>query len=87
MPERAVSTATGSIGNGKMDLPPLEPLSAIRKNVVRICHDLRIPLTAILANAEFLTKPKLTEGERGEFFCEISAFHDRNDLISIGGLD
>ena len=87
MPEQGLSMAqslvTGSIRNGRMDLPPREPLSAFRKNVVRICHDLRLPLTAVLANAEFLTKPKLTESERDEFYCEIRAAIDfMSEMIS-----
>ena len=36
-----------------------------------ISHDLRQPLTAILANAEFLSRPDLSEMERIEFFREI----------------
>jgi signal transduction histidine kinase len=87
MPEQAFSIAqslvTGSVRSGRIDLRQREPLSAFRKNVVRICHDLRLPLTAILANAEFLTEPKLTEGERGEFYCEIRAAIDfMGEMIS-----
>src|SRR5882672_404836 len=37
------------------NLPILEPLSAVSRMVAFISHDLRQPLTAILANAEFLT--------------------------------
>ena len=87
MPDQAFSRARslvdGSIGRRRADLPPSEPLSAFRKNVVRICHDLRLPLTAILANAEFLTKPRLTESERGEFYDEISSAIDfMSEMIS-----
>src|ERR1700722_711116 len=87
MPDQAFSRARslvdGSIGRRRADLPPSEPLSAFRKNVVRICHDLRLPLTAILANAEFLTKARLTESERGEFYDEISSAIDfMSEMIS-----
>ncbi len=36
-----------------------------------ISHDLRQPLTAILANAEFLTRPNISEIERSDFYQEI----------------
>jgi signal transduction histidine kinase len=36
-----------------------------------------------LANAEFLTKPKLSEGERGEYYREITAaIHFMSEMIS-----
>jgi signal transduction histidine kinase len=48
-----------------------------------ICHDLRLPLTAILANAEFLTHPDISEMERHEFYQEIRWAIDRmNELVS-----
>src|SRR5579863_4474459 len=87
MPEQALSRArslvAGSIRNRRTGLPLREPLDSFRSNVVRICHDLRLPLTAILANAEFLIKPRLTESERGEFYNEIrSAIDFMSDMIS-----
>jgi signal transduction histidine kinase len=87
MPEQAVSRArslvAGSIRSRRTDLPLREPLDSFRRNAVRICHDLRLPLTAILANAEFLTKPRLTERERGEFYDEIrSAIDFMSEMIS-----
>jgi signal transduction histidine kinase len=87
MPEQALSRALSlvarSIRSRRRDLPLREPLSAFRRNVVRICHDLRLPLAAILANAEFLTKPRLTESERAEFYCEIrSAIDFMTEMIS-----
>jgi signal transduction histidine kinase len=50
---------------------PLEPDFAISRMVAFISHDLRQPLTAILANAEFLTRPDVSEMERIEFLREI----------------
>jgi signal transduction histidine kinase len=87
MPEqtfsRARSLVAGSVRTRRTDLPLREPLDSFRRNAVRICHDLRLPLTAILANAEFLTTPRLTEGERGEFYDEIrSAVNFMSEMIS-----
>ena len=87
MPEQSISRArslvAGSIRSRRADLPFREPLGSFRRNVVRICHDLCLPLTAILANAEFLTKPRLTESERGELYDEIrSAIGFMSEMIS-----
>ena len=48
-----------------------EPLPAVSRMVALICHDLRLPLTAILANAEFLTQSNISEMERAVFTKEI----------------
>jgi len=51
--------------------------------VAVICHDLRLPLTAILANAEFLTQSDISETERNEFYQEIRWSIDRmNELVT-----
>jgi signal transduction histidine kinase len=51
--------------------------------VALICHDLRLPLTAILANAEFLTQSDISETERNEFYQEIRWSIDRmNQLVT-----
>jgi signal transduction histidine kinase len=51
--------------------------------VALISHDLRHPLTAILANAEFLTRSDATETQRNEFYEEIRSAIDRmNQLLS-----
>jgi signal transduction histidine kinase len=51
--------------------------------VALICHDLRLPLTAIMANAEFLTQSDISETERNEFYQEIRWSIDRmNELVS-----
>jgi signal transduction histidine kinase len=49
--------------------------------VARICHDLRLPLTAILANAEFLTQSGISETERNEFYQEIRWSIERMDSL------
>jgi signal transduction histidine kinase len=54
---------------------------AISRMVAYISHDLRQPLTAILANAEFLARPDLSEVERIELFREISWDIDRMDAL------
>jgi signal transduction histidine kinase len=65
------------------DLPALEPLSAVSRMVALISHDLRHPLTAILANAEFLTQAEVSEMERNDFYQEIRCAVDRmNELVS-----
>ena len=51
--------------------------------VALISHDLRQPLTAILANAAFLTDSDLSEAQRADFYEEIRLALDRmNELIS-----
>ena len=59
------------------------PLSALSGMIALISHDLRHPLTAILANAEFLTRADVTETQRNEFYEEIrSAIERMNELVS-----
>ena len=66
-----------------LDLPILESLSAVSRMVALVSHDLRHPLTAILANAEFLTQPDISEMERNELYHEIRCAVDRmNELVS-----
>jgi signal transduction histidine kinase len=61
----------------------LEPLSAVSRMIALLSHDLRHPLTAILANAEFLTQPDISEMQRNDFYQEIRSAIDRmNELIS-----
>jgi signal transduction histidine kinase len=48
-----------------------------------ICHDLRLPLSAIMANAEFLTQSHTSEAERCEFYQEICWSVERmNSLVN-----
>jgi signal transduction histidine kinase len=66
-----------------LDLPILESLSVVSRMVALVSHDLRHPLTAILANAEFLTQPDISEMERNELYHEIRCAIDRmNELVS-----
>jgi len=66
-----------------LDLPGLEPLSAVSRMVALVSHDLRHPLTAILANAEFLTRSDISEMERNDLYDEIHCAVDRmNELVS-----
>lgn len=51
--------------------------------IALICHDLRLPLSAILANAEFLTKSDISETEKSEFYEEIRWSVERmNELVT-----
>jgi signal transduction histidine kinase len=66
-----------------LDRPILKPLSAVSQMVALVSHDLRHPLTAILANAEFLTRPDIGESERNDLYDEIRcAVGQMNALIS-----
>ena len=57
------------------------PLSGVCSLVALISHDLRQPLTAILANAEFLTRTDISEVQRGDFYQEIHWAIDRMDEL------
>jgi signal transduction histidine kinase len=73
----------GSLRNIPGDSPIAEPLSAASRLIAYICHDLRLPLSAILANAEFLTKSGVSEMERAEIYREIQgSIHRMNEMIS-----
>jgi signal transduction histidine kinase len=75
--------AVESLRSIPLDLPILESLSAVSRMVALVSHDLRHPLTAILANAEFLTQPHISEIERNELYQEIRCAVDRmNELVS-----
>jgi signal transduction histidine kinase len=65
------------------DISSPEPPSDLNKMVSFICHDLRLPLTAILANAEFLSHSDISETERNEFYQEIRWSIERmNEMVS-----
>jgi signal transduction histidine kinase len=87
MLERAVckrrSLPAESLWGVQSDLRTLEPLSALSRMVALISHDLRHPLTAILANAEFLTQANISEMQRNDLYEEIrSAVDQMNELLS-----
>jgi signal transduction histidine kinase len=59
-----------------------ERLATIGIMASSISHDLRHPLTAVLANAEFLAEPDLSPKQREELYLEIRvAVHRLTDLI------
>jgi signal transduction histidine kinase len=61
----------------------LAHLFAVSRMVAFISHDLRQPLTSILANAEFLTQPDIGEMERIDLYREIRSDIDQiNELVS-----
>jgi signal transduction histidine kinase len=73
----------GSLRNRQWDPPTLEPLSAANSIIAFISHDLRHPLTAILANAEFLTHSDISETEKRDFYQEIRWAIDRmNEMVA-----
>ena len=73
----------GSLWSVQDNTPLPEPNSAVSTKVALICHDLRLPLTAILANAEFLTQSDISEAERNEFYQEIRWSIERmNELVT-----
>ena len=73
----------GSLRCVQRNIPIPEPQSDVSRMVALICHDLRLPLTAILANAEFLTQSDISETERNEFYQEIRWSIERmNELVT-----
>jgi signal transduction histidine kinase len=63
--------------------PRLGRLSEVSRMIAHVSHDLRHPLTAILANAEFLTRSDLSENDRKDLYYEIRCAIDRmGELIS-----
>jgi signal transduction histidine kinase len=66
---------------GSVSIP--EPQTDVSRMAAHICHDLRLPLSAILANAEFLTQSDISEAERHEFYQEIRWSITRmNEMVS-----
>lgn len=87
MLEQAVCTEllspVRSLRSVQRNTPIPEPHSAASRKVALICHDLRLPLTAILANAEFLTQSDISDAERNEFYQEIRWSIERmNELVT-----
>jgi signal transduction histidine kinase len=75
--------AIASLRSVQAAFPDPETLSPVSRLITFICHDLRLPLTAILANAEFLSRPDASERERKELFDEIQcSVHRMNELVS-----
>ena len=79
---KAFAGMRDSLQNAQQRLLHSERLATIGIMASSISHDLRHPLTAVLANAEFLAEPDLTPGQREELYLEISiAVHRLTDLI------
>jgi signal transduction histidine kinase len=79
---RGLSLSAGSLST-HYDVPVLEHLCAVSRIVALISHDLRQPLTSILANAEFLTRPEINGIQRNECYQEIRCDIERmNELVS-----
>lgn len=73
----------GTLRSGPRGLAILEPLSTINRVVAFVSHDLRHPLTAILANAEFLTRSDISDMQRSDTYQEICWAIDRmNEMVS-----
>src|ERR1700689_3151366 len=73
----------GPLQSRPWDLQILEPLSFASRIVPFVSHDLRYPLTAILANAEFLTRSDISEMQRSDTYEEIRwAIDQMNEMIS-----
>jgi signal transduction histidine kinase len=59
-----------------------EQFATIGRMASSISHDLRHPLTAIVANAEFLSEENLNQSQRGELYKEVRLAVERmTDLI------
>jgi signal transduction histidine kinase len=80
---RELSMPAGSLRSVQRNIPIREPQSEVSRMVAHICHDLRLPLTVILANAEFLTQSDISKTERNEFYQEIRcSIEQMNDLVT-----
>ena len=71
----------GSLRSVQRNFSIPEPQSDLSRMVALICHDLRLPLAAILANAEFLAQSGASERERSEFYQEIRWSIERMDEL------
>jgi signal transduction histidine kinase len=74
---------TGSLRSVQRDIPIPKPESDVSRVAALICHDLRLPLTAIPANPEFLIQSGISETEKNEFYQEIRwSIELRNSLVT-----
>ena len=72
-----------SLPGGRWELPTLDPLFPVNSIMAFISHDLRHPLTAILAYAEFLTRSDISEMEKSDYYQEIRGAIDRmNEMVA-----
>ena len=73
----------GALRSIQRNIPIPEQQTDVSRMIALICHDLRLPLSAILANAEFLTQSDFSEAERNEFYREIRCSIDQmNEMVS-----
>ena len=71
-----------SLRTAQQRLLDAERLATIGRMASSISHDLRHPLTAVLANAEFLADAELTAAQREELYLEIRVAVNRlTDLV------
>ena len=71
-----------SLRTAQQRLLEAERLATIGRMASSISHDLRHPLTAVLANAEFLAEAELTPAQREELYQEIRVAVNRlTDLV------
>ena len=71
-----------SLRSAQQRLLDAERLATIGRMASSISHDLRHPLTAVLANAEFLADAELTPAQREELYLEIRVAVNRlTDLV------
>lgn len=79
---RAFDRMRGSLKQTQTKLLDAERLATIGQMASSISHDLRHPLTAIVANAEFMSERNLDAQQREELYVEIrSAVNQMTDLI------
>jgi signal transduction histidine kinase len=79
---RAFDRMRGSLKQTQNKLLEAERLATIGQMASSISHDLRHPLTAIMANAEFMCEGNLDGAQRDELYVEIrSAVNQMTDLI------
>jgi signal transduction histidine kinase len=79
---RAFDGMRTSLRAAQRQLIDTERLATIGRMASSISHDLRHPLTAVVANAEFLSEPGLDAAQREELYREIRDAVDRmTDLV------
>lgn len=72
----------GSLQRTHQQLLDSERQAVVGRMAASISHDLRHPLAAVLANAEFLAESRLDEHQRADLYHEISiAVNQMTDLI------
>jgi signal transduction histidine kinase len=77
------SLPVGSLLSMQRDHPILPQIVALKRLIAFISHDLRQPLAAILANAEFLTQPDIGRTQKVDLYREIRSDVDRiNELVA-----